>query len=246
MLFLMQRYTSRQAYSVIGGISAAILILNTLSQGGVEPVKALNLMLQYGKISSDCVLLVDEMYLQKGLQYHGGSLVGADENGELYTGVVTFVIVGINNEKIPFVVKACPEVRISGSWLSAEIEETLETMNSTGFNICAIITDNHSVNVLAFKMLRNKYGEVDNVLSFMFNGRKIYNLFDSVHLIKNIRNNLLSAKRFIFPGFDFNPFEDTIHVEAGEISWRLFHEVYEKDELLPGDDCKIVNQTPKF
>ena len=66
------------------------------------------------------------------------------------------MIVGINNEKIPFVVKACPGVRISGSWLFAEIEETLETMDSAGFNIRAIITDNHSVNVLAFKMLRSK------------------------------------------------------------------------------------------
>ena len=74
-------------------------------------------MLEKGEVSSDCVLLVDEKHLQKGVQYHdGGSLVGADENGELYTGVMVFMVVGLK-ESIPFVVKAFPEFKISGEWL---------------------------------------------------------------------------------------------------------------------------------
>ena len=243
---LMQRYTSRQAYHLLleEFPLPSLSYLKTLSQGGIEPIKALKLLLENGKVSSDCVLLVDEMYLQKGVQYHGGSLVGVDKAGELYTGIVAFMIVSLK-ESIPFVVKACPEVKISGNWLASEIEETLETMLNAGFNVRSVITDNHSVNVLAFKNLRAKYGEANNVLSFQFNGRKVYNLYDSVHLIKNIRNNLLSSKRFIFPAFNFNAFEDDIHVDAGEICWRLLHDVYEKDKLLPANLRKAPSSLQK-
>ena len=140
------------------------------------------------------------------------------------------MVVGLNKEAIPFVIKACPETKIDGDWLSHEIEESLGTLHGAGFNVRAIIMDNHSANVLAFQKLRNTYGNPDDVLSFNFNGRKIYNLFDSVHLIKNIRNNLINAKRFIFPTFEFDGFGDTIHADAGEIHWRLFHDTYEKDQ----------------
>ena len=58
-------------------------------------------------------------------------------------------------------------------------------------------------------------------------GHRVYNLFDSVHSLKDIRNNLLNSKISI----DFIEFEGSIHVEAVEISWSLLHNVYEKDEF---------------
>ena len=48
-----------------------------------------------GELSTDVILMADEMYLHKSTQYHGGSYVGADENGELYKGVVVFMISGL-------------------------------------------------------------------------------------------------------------------------------------------------------
>ena len=86
------------------------------------------------------------------------------------------------------------------------------------FNVKAVTTDIHSTNVLSFKTLRSKYGEKDNKLSFNFMGHTIYNLYDSAHLIINVRNNLVNSKRFVFPSFLSNEFEDNIHVDAGEIS----------------------------
>ena len=77
--------------------------------------------------------------------------------------------------------------KISGDWLSLQIEETLRRIFNAAFNVWAVITDNHAVNVLSFKNLRNKYGEKNNSLSFNFDGHKVYNLYDSVHLVKNIR-----------------------------------------------------------
>ena len=63
----------------------------------------------------------------------------------------------------------------------------------------------------------------------MYGSQKIYPCFDTVHLIKSIRNNLLNNKRFIFPEFTFEEFNDPINVKGGEISWKLLHDTYEKN-----------------
>ena len=61
---------------------------------------------------------------------------------------------------------------------------------------------------------------------------KTYLFFDIVHLIKNVRNNLLSKKKFVFPKFSFELFEDKIEVDAGFVDWSLLHKVHEKDSHL--------------
>ena len=43
-------------------------------------------------ISNDCVLVVDEMCLEKATQYHSGEYGGADDEGNLYKGIVVFMI----------------------------------------------------------------------------------------------------------------------------------------------------------
>ena len=59
---------------------------------------------------------------------------------------------------------------------------------------------------------------------------KTYLFFDVIHLLKNIRNNLLIQKKFVFPSFQFDLFLDAIHVPDDYISWRISHEVHERDE----------------
>ena len=66
-------------------------------------------------------------------------------------------------KSIPYVVKCCPEVTINGSWFSGEIDKCIFPLKEAGFNVRAVITDNHSSNVSAFKFLLNKY-EGDNEL----------------------------------------------------------------------------------
>ena len=60
--------------------------------------------------------------------------------------------------------------------------------------------------------------------------------------IKNIRNNLLGRKRFIFPSFEFLEFQDKIDFPAGEISWKLLHDVCDKDKEL---SCNL-KKAPKL
>ena len=70
--------------------------------------------------------LLDEIYLQKDVQYQGGKLVGVDSDGNLFKGVITFTINRLK-QPIPFVIKAVPEVKIGGLWLSEQIDECIHT-----------------------------------------------------------------------------------------------------------------------
>ena len=53
--------------------------------------------------------------------------------------------------------------------------------------------------------------------------------FDNVHLVKNIRNNLLNCKKFVFSAFFLDDHQLLASSENGYISWRDFHDLYEED-----------------
>ena len=229
------RHTSLQAYKLLleKFPLPSISLLHKIQQGGVDALKAVRRLREGGSISADCVLMADEMYLQKGTQYQGGQYVGADEDENLYKGVVVFMIVGLK-ESIPYVVQAVPEVTITGDWLSEKISKCLISLGEAGFIVRGIVTDNHSANVNAFSYLRKKYGN-DSELFIRHpsnNGKNTYMFFDSVHLIKNIRNNLLNCKKFVFPPFEYVRNGISIHCPAGYICWSNFHRIYEKDANL--------------
>ena len=61
-------------------------------------------------------------------------------------------------------------------------------------------------------------------------------------MIKNVRNNLLNCKRSIFPVFEYDGFEDPISFKSGQVSWKLFHDVFEKDSLLEAN----LRKAPKI
>ena len=93
------------------------------------------------------------------------------------------------------------------------------------------MSDNHAANVSAFKKMKSLHGQSPDDLHIEYHGQKIYLFYDTVHLLKNIRNNLLSSKVFLFPKFQFKGFDEDISVPGGEVSWRLLHDVHEKDSL---------------
>ena len=110
----------------------------------------------------------------------------------------------------------------------------LKVLTNCGFKVRMIISDNHPCNTSAYHKISNHFNTPYNDLYFMYEPQKVCLCFDTVHLIKSIRNNLLNNKRFIFPAFTFEKFNDLIHVEGGKISWKLLHDTYKKDCTLQG------------
>ena len=42
----------------------------------------------------------------------------------------------------------------------------------------------------------------------------------------------MNYKRFLFPAFEYDGFEDPISFKGDQIFWKLFHDIFEKDSLL--------------
>ena len=243
----MLRYTSLPAYQLLVKHFPlpSVSLLKRLSQGGLKPLKAVKLLLNERKIDKNIVLLTDEMYLQKELQFQQGKLIGCDDNGNLFIAIVTFMIMGVR-KSVPFLFKAVPESKIVGKWLSGRITETIQSIHKIGFHVRAVISDNHPSNVFAFNELFSKYGSESHenaILHHSTSDRRTYLFYDSVHLLKNVRNNLLNSRRFIFREFHFSDF---ISLPAGKILRKLLHSVFDEDEKLQANLRKPTNSHIKF
>ena len=233
---LLLRHTSLQAYRLVREQFPlpSISLLNRIQRGGVDSIKALKLLRDHGEMSEDLILLVDEMILQKEESYQAGTHIGASENGELYKGIVCFMVLGLK-DSVPYVVVAAPEVKLTGEWLKKKIDENLKNLMDAGFRVRGVVTDNHSTNVNAFDYLSKSYSTDE---SFYINhpnngGKRTYFFYDSPHLIKNVRNNLLNGKKFVFPEFSYNDGKDTnVHCPAGYIRWADLHGIHDIDKEL--------------
>ena len=202
------RYTSLQAYKLLleNFPLPSISLLHKIQQGGVESLKSVALLRKRGEISSDCVLMVDEMYLQKGTSYQAGEYIGEDNEGNLYKGIMVFMIVGLK-QSIPFVVQAVPDVTITGVWLWPKMASCIESLANVGFNVRALVTDNHSSNVTAFNLLKKEFGQpeqlfIDHPLNhenwgYYFGSKIIINIYfnNSQKLSKD------SARKDVVTGF---------------------------------------------
>ena len=95
-------YTSRQAYKLLleKFPSPTFSLLEKIQSGGVGSITAVKSLLEKGHLFQNCVLLVDEMYLQKGTQFHSGEYISANENDELYKGIIIFMITGLKNSTV--------------------------------------------------------------------------------------------------------------------------------------------------
>ena len=100
-------------------------------------------------ISKDIILMVDKMYLQKCIQYAGGQYIGTDSRKNFYKGIVVFMIQGLK-ESVPIVVKASPEVTLTGQWLADEVSHCITSLGQVGFKVRGIVADNHSSNKVSF------------------------------------------------------------------------------------------------
>ena len=112
--------------------------------------------IENGSMSEDCALIVDKMHLQKSTQYHSGDYVGANAEGNLYKGVVVFLIVSFKNY-VPCFVKALPETSMTGYWLSEEIDKSITNLKEIGLQVRAVVLDDHASDVSAFSILLKKY-----------------------------------------------------------------------------------------
>ena len=143
------------------------------------------------------------------------------------------MIVGLQ-QSVPIVVKTCSETAIDGNWLSKGMDDCITKLSKYGFKVSALVADNHSSNVKAFSNLLSSFNGDQIFIHHPAYGNQLntYLFYDMVHIIKNIRNNLVNSKKFIFPAFNFDQLRDKIFVPSGYVQWSLFHRLHEEETKL--------------
>ena len=138
---------------------------------------------------------------KKCVEYCGGEFFGSNINNELCKSNVCFMIIGLK-ENVPYFVKVAPVTFLNSELLKDELLNCLELLITGRFNMRADICDNHAVNVSVLQ-----FGEDNESLLIMrINKQKVYLFYNTLHLIKNVRNNLLSKKQLVFQQFRFFEF----------------------------------------
>ena len=204
---LMSRYTSIPAYKLMAKEFnlPCVSTLQKMVSGKLDVSAVAKALKESGSISTDVIVIFDEIYLQKCEEYFGGGTFGVDENGEMFKGMLCFMLVGLKSNT-PFIIKCVPEREVNGDFVMNNLKECLQCLHELDFNVRGVVCDNHASNVSAYRKLLSEYGNDSSDLHITFNNKWIYLFYNSVHLMKSIRNNLLNQKRFLFPPFEFKEF----------------------------------------
>jgi len=149
------------------------------------------------------MLLLDEIYVNPKTTYKGGSVSGAAVNspGEEATTVQTFMICSLlsaNKEVVAMV----PVKSLTAEYLKTCTLKVLGMLDKVGFNVFCLLSDNNRVN-------RNMFAELCGGTLTPYtahpvdSSKRLFFLFDSVHLLKCVRNNWLGQSdsdcTFVFP-----------------------------------------------
>ena len=97
-------------------------------------MKALKMMKDKNAISDDVIVMYDEMYLQQCEEYAAGKVEGSNDDGELYNGVLAFMVIGLQ-KNVPFIVRAVTKTKLTAEMIKEELEKTLDVVMEAGFNV---------------------------------------------------------------------------------------------------------------
>jgi len=195
-----------------------------------------------------CVLMFDEVAILKGIYVNsaGGYLDGFEDYGHLgrtssiATHSLVFMIRGVNlNWKIPigyfFTHNSVPS-----EVLKQLLIDAIKMCKSIGLNVVATLSDQGSTNRKASSMLRDtcEKGEYEPV--YEIDGSTIVHLWDTPHLIKNIRNNLLiSNLKFGSKGQFLAKWSDIIKYQKMDLLEFGYKSGLTHDHLYPTGRMKM-------
>jgi hypothetical protein len=151
------------------------------------------------------ILLLDEIHVNSKLSYKGGCLVGMATNNPLAeaTTVQSFMICSLlsDNKDMAALI---PSKSTNAAYLKECTVNIINMLESCGYDVFCLISDNNRINRNMFSILCG--GELKPWIPHPCDSeRRLFFMFDSVHLLKCIRNNWLGQKdverTFTYPDF---------------------------------------------
>jgi len=199
------------------------------------------------KLDRYCTVIFDEIALSASLQYMAqeGNIVGFEDLGEnnisnnFADKALVFMVRGCRKKFKQPVAFYLTSSGMTSILLSEIIKNVIEAVQSTGLKVISTVCDQASTNVAAINRLQkntnNIYksnGQEYTGIGFEIGGHDIVPLYDVPHLLKGLRNNLVSK--------DLNfEHEGKNHIA----SWKHIIQFYELDKQQSTEGDRL---TPKL
>ena len=129
----------------------------------------------------------DEIHVKSKVAYAGGRIIGYADNNMTANRIQCFMLSSIlskNKDTLSLI----PVKKMTSEYLTKLTKQVIASVKNAGYKIVSIISDTNIVNRKMFMEL----GGSDILKPFIINpinDEKIFVLFDSVHLLKCVRNN---------------------------------------------------------
>lgn len=178
-------------------------------------------------------LLIDEIHLKPFMDYKGGTIVGKSYNStECATTAHVFMLAGLRSN-YKDVAHILPVYKMTAEVLHRFLKKIIIELENIGFKILTVVTDNNSINRKAMSLFVHP-AKVNEVYKHPADeNRPLFFIIDTVHIMKNIRNNWINQKNgqvMKYP--DFNDF--TIQREAHFDALKTLHQIEQNDLLKYG------------
>ena len=155
-----------------------------------------------------CVLMIDEIYVSPKIAYKGGRLQGFATNMGPPSDTVeastvqAFMLASIFS-KNKDVAALEPVKNLDTSFLHDSVIKVLKMIESVGYKVVALISDNNRINRNVFTAICGGILK-PSIVHPLDSSRQLFFMFDSVHLLKSIRNNWINQidQTFVFPRVD--------------------------------------------
>ena len=146
-----------------------------------------------------CSLMFDEVYIKPSIRYTGGHVIGysLDNPTELARTMLVFMIkIMFTQKESTVLLRLIPVYNLRAEFLLEHILSFLKTIHESGGKVISLICDSLSTNKKLFKLLRERFPsnssfKIPHPLNM---NDPLYLLFDSIHLLKGIRNNWYTEK----------------------------------------------------
>ncbi|GBM88223.1 hypothetical protein AVEN_206343-1 [Araneus ventricosus] len=134
-----------------------------------------------------------EIYVNPGLNYKGGKLLGKAENANQQANTIQAFTITSLFSKYKEIVALVPMKNQTADDLYCQTLKVLQMLNDCKYNVLCLISDNNRINRNMFTQMCQ--GNLVNCISNPVQPEnKLFFLFDTVHLIKSVRNNWFNEK----------------------------------------------------
>lgn len=140
----------------------------------------------------NCFISFDEIHIKPGLQYQGKYVFSNAQNTDTPVPAKTILAIMINPSygAPAFVARLIPVLSLTADFLFTVLNPIIQLIHDFGGHVFGVMSDNLSVNQKTLKLFHSRYtsSDIHSIIHPINNSlfEKLFTLYDSSHLFKNI------------------------------------------------------------